>query len=377
VQLAEIGMEDALWALNKNDWSTWTISGTTATKTISGFTFDGNVTGQITLSIASYNGTAGTRTVTVSGTTQGASGVSITRTVSSTSTAAPLLVNAVAATGGIIRFASAGTVNSYDSNTGTYSDAAAGYSAILASNCTNSSAATVQLGNTQVKGYVATLSIGPSYGTSARLCGPTTPPMTKIDPDRQSTSPYQPIFDESTPTGTGTTLANASAMVGTSGATTSSLYYSSGLTLNGNQAITVDGPVVIVVTGNLSIANNARIRIATGGSLELHVTGTISIGGNGIQNDTELAKNMVLLSSSTTDTATMATTTPFYGVIYTPNATFTISESQSIHGAMVTKAATFSGSPSIHYDVSLRDDVIPGVTTPYAVSNWRETTAGN
>src|SRR4051812_13490683 len=43
IALAETGMEDAVWALNKNDWSAWTISGTTATRTISGFSYDGGI----------------------------------------------------------------------------------------------------------------------------------------------------------------------------------------------------------------------------------------------------------------------------------------------------------------------------------------------
>jgi hypothetical protein len=377
IELAEVGMEDALWSLNKNDWSSWTIVGTTATKTISGFTFDGNVTGQISLTITSFNGSAGARTITASGTTtQSGTGITVTRSVSSTSQSAPLLVNAVAATAGIIRFASGATVNSYDSEVG-YLDATAGYSAILSSAYTNSSAATVQLTNAQVKGYVATLSTGPSYGTSARLYGPSTPSATKIDTDRQSTSPYQPIFDELVPSGAGTTLANASATIGTVGATTSSLYYTSGLTLNGNQTITIIGPVAIAVTGNLSISNNAKILIAAGGSLELHVTGTISIGGNGIQNVTERPKNMVLISTTAPDTATMSTTTAFHGVIYTPNTAFSVTDSQTIYGAMVVKSATFSASPVIHYDVSLRDEVVPGIVTPYAVSEWRETTNGS
>lgn len=34
VQLAESGLEQALWAFNKNDWTGWTISGTTATRTL-------------------------------------------------------------------------------------------------------------------------------------------------------------------------------------------------------------------------------------------------------------------------------------------------------------------------------------------------------
>jgi hypothetical protein len=34
-QLAEMGLERALWAFNRNDWTGWTINGTTATRTIS------------------------------------------------------------------------------------------------------------------------------------------------------------------------------------------------------------------------------------------------------------------------------------------------------------------------------------------------------
>ncbi|MCF7687519.1 MAG: hypothetical protein K9M98_06145 [Cephaloticoccus sp.] len=34
-QLAEMGLERALWSINRNDWTNWTLSGTTATRTIS------------------------------------------------------------------------------------------------------------------------------------------------------------------------------------------------------------------------------------------------------------------------------------------------------------------------------------------------------
>src|SRR5882672_5363030 len=47
VELAETGMEEALWALHNNDWTGWAFSGKTATKTLSGFSFDGNTTGAI------------------------------------------------------------------------------------------------------------------------------------------------------------------------------------------------------------------------------------------------------------------------------------------------------------------------------------------
>ena len=238
IELAETGMEEALWALNKNDWSTWTIAGTTANKTLSGFSFESGSTGTISLTVTSYDGSAGTRTVTVTGTTQATDGTSVSRTLSSTSAQAPLFVNAVAATTSNVVFSSAGTADSYDSSLGTYASQTPTYSAVIASTATAPTAATVQLVNAQIKGYVASnYSGGPSYSTSGRVYGPTTPVATKIDTTRVSTSPYQPIFSIKTISGSGTTLSNptlnSTTTIGNAADTVPAIYYSSGLDLRG------------------------------------------------------------------------------------------------------------------------------------------------
>ena len=45
IELAETGLEDALWAVNNNSWSGWTLSGGNATLTESGsgYNYDNNV----------------------------------------------------------------------------------------------------------------------------------------------------------------------------------------------------------------------------------------------------------------------------------------------------------------------------------------------
>src|SRR5687767_11681832 len=113
VELAEAGMENALWALNNNNWDSWTITGTTAARTITGFTFTNGVTGRISLSITSFDGSAGERTVTASGITTRVDGTETRRTLTSSSALAPLFTNAVAGTTGRVRFLSGGTVDSY------------------------------------------------------------------------------------------------------------------------------------------------------------------------------------------------------------------------------------------------------------------------
>lgn len=381
VELAETGMEEALWALHNNDWTGWTITGQTATKTLSGFTFDSNTTGSAALTIANYDGSTGTRTLTVTGTTTLSDGTTSSRTLTSTSSQAPLFVNAIAGSTGRVRFLSAGTVDSYDSsiNVDPNTGQTPGYQAVVASGSTSTSSNAVQMTNVKIKGYVATLGTGPSYGTSATLYGPTSPTNPKIDPSRITTSPYQPLFAEVTPPATNP-LPSGTATIGTAGDTTPTYYYGTDINLNGSQVLTVDGPVVIVLSGDLYINNTsgttAKIRITTNGSLEVHFSGDMALKGGGIQNDTKLPRKLSLFAKADNvyDSLGMATTTPFYGVIYAPYNSLTISSNPTIYGSIVAKAVTFSGSPIIHYDLNLRTVAFSGIETPYAVSNWTETT---
>ena len=381
VELAEVGMEEALWALNKNDWSGWTISGTTATKTVTGFTYDNGATGAVTATVTNYDGSgAGSRTVTVTGTTTLNDGTSTSRTLTSSSSQMPLFVNAVAGTTGKVKFKVAGTVDSYNSSLGDYSTQTPTYSAILSSGSTSTTSAGVQLTNAQVKGYAALLnqSAGSFNSTSATLHGPTTPGATKIDDDRISTSPYQPLFEEKVPTGASTLLPSGTATIGTAGASTPTLYTATIVALAGSDILTVDGPVTLVVSGDLTIANSAKIVITANGSLDIHLGGDLSIKGNGIQNDTKLPRKLALIAKADNvyDALEMTNTTPFYGVIYTPYNSITIGSAQTIYGAIVAKSVTFNVSPVIHYDLDLRDStrgVFAGLITPYAVADWRET----
>lgn len=381
--LAENGIEEALWALNNSNWSGWTIDGTTASRTISGFTFDNGVTGQILVSIESYDGSAGDRTITATGTLTTSDGTTSSRTLTASSKQAPLLVNAIAATTGNVSFSSGGTVDSYDSNLGTYASQTPGHSAIVASSATATTSATVQLTNAQIKGFVAsTFASGPSVSSGARVYGPATPGTTKIDPDRVSTSPYQPVFTIKNVTGTGTVLSNPSAgsttVIGSPSDTTPAIYYSSGLDLRSTTKIIVDGPVRLAVSGSFYIGlygGSPSIEVTANGSLEVISKGDIAIYGNGINNLTQDPKRVAILSTNTLTAPDMNTSVPLYGVIYTPTGQFNLFGNSTVYGAVVAKKVVFSGtSPAVHYDTQLRDVVLTGVETPYSISNWREMT---
>jgi hypothetical protein len=75
------------------------------------------------------------------------------------------------------------------------------------------------------------------------------------------------------------------------------------------------------------------------------------------------------------DTFSISTGGPFYGVIYTPNSSLTVSSNLAFYGAIVARSVSFTGSPALHYDLNLRRVNFGGLDIPFSVSNWREATA--
>jgi hypothetical protein len=381
-ELAENGLEEALWSLNKSDWSGWTIAGTTASKTVTGFTYDGGATGAVALSVTDYAGPVGPRTVTVTGTTTLGDGTTTSRRLTAQATPAALFVNALAATTSTVTFSSAGTVDSYNSSLGTYASQTPTFSAIVASSAAATTSATVTLTNAQVKGYVASnYSGGPAVSSSGRVYGLTSPTSPKVDPARVSPSPYQPVFDILTVTG-GTALSapalNSSVTLGNSTDLTPVIYRYSSLDLRGSTKILINGPVRLVVSGTFYVglndsAGTASIEVATTGTLEVFAGGDIAIYAGGMNNLTRDPQRMIIYGTNALSVPDMNTTVAFYGVLYTPNGAFKVISNNAIYGALVARSLAFTGSaPVIHYDLNLRAVVLRGVDTPYAVSAWHE-----
>lgn len=407
-ELAEVGMEEALGALNRwnydpssYNWSDWTlnnaVSPKTATKTITGFSFGNGATGVVAITVANYDGAeAGGATITATGTSTLSEGFTVSRTLKAVAKAAPLFVNALAATSTSkgtsagIRFANGGTVDSIDSSSATPS--VIGYSAVV------SSGGRITLTDAQIQGYAAaatdanTLLL--SYTWSARVCGPSTPMSAQIDETRLSSSPYQPVFDIKTLTDgeslPALALPPTSTTIGTSG--TSKTYNTDDLELT-SERLVIAGDVTIRVSGDFSITDSAQIIVPTGSSLQIVITGehsTLMIGGNGIDNQSGKARNVAIFYNATSphDVATgtsnpkIATNQDFFGVIYAPNCNvdFVVSSSSSefdFTGSLVAKTIYIeSASPKFHYDLDLRNVTqFSALDTPFVISSWQEITS--
>lgn len=425
LELAETGLEEALWALNQGDntvWGTtgWTLNNVstpkTAGKTLSGFSYGNGITGAVTIEIQNYDGSSltanGVRTINVSGVTTLADGSTITRRLQASAQTAPLFVNAVAAVNpastssnsssyGGVQLVSGGSVVSLDSNptipigeTSEQKDERErleGFAAVV------SSATSVTLVGTSVDGYVAAGADSSgtarfTYGSNAKLFGPSTPSSGEIDFSRLSTSPYQPVFDIVPPSDETETavpafpssfpLPGGTATIGTAGET--SYYFPNELNLTQSDILKVEGSVVIVTPGNVTISGTARIEVAEGSSLQVVMTGTarkLVLGGKGIDNKTELAKNVGIFASQALEEAEISTTGgdsgKFHGVIYAPKSDLIVSSpTLEFYGSIVGKNVLIYGSPNIHYDLDLRRRTtkFSVIDTPFTVSSWREIT---
>ncbi len=325
VQLAEIGMEEALWSLNQAlnttgyTWPGWNPpSGNTITKTLTGFATNIGIPGTVSITVDNYNTTDPFNTpptITATATLTMPDGIPIQKQLKATVKPAALFSNAVGAVDLILNpsvcFASSSggtTVDSYDSiptapNNGIYTSwPYADPSIVNRSHLAIIGGSNLNIQNAVILGYATTanptgaISFTSGTVTSLTSTGDTsTSPA--IDFSRISNNANQYAFDIVAPTGAGTTAINASDLIsktsggqlGTSGSSTPSIYHVSGdlSLLSSTDNLIINGPVIIDVSGNLTIQGSARIVVKKGhspdldGSAQIYVAGSLNIGGGG------------------------------------------------------------------------------------------------
>ncbi len=88
-----------------------------------------------------------------------------------------------------------------------------------------------------------------------------------------------------------------------------------------------------------------------------------------------------MIPRQNTKTAEIGTTTPLYGVVYTPNMDMVINNLPKVFGAIVANSVAFNSATEIHYDMGLRtsstypaDPAFAGIVAPYTVTSWVEIT---
>lgn len=419
-ELAQAGIEEALWALNQNTWTSsgpgnntaWWTSGADRTAQLN-YTLAGQgATGQVNLAVTNYASTGPTWPgITATAIITLPSGETFTKTLQATTAPAPLFGNAIASAESYVSFTAGGTVDSWNSDPDNNSATAMVPYSFTAGNPTNHAAVVagktngthgVILTQATVRGYVSTFGLPVSYSTSGtppgKILGPATAVGVNVDTTRIGKSafvPVSPVFDVVTPPGVNPPSSpSGGGLLWLLGAILAALldlvdalltgppnstYKTNDLNITaGSNSITVNKPMKLVVNGDLSISGTGKITIQAPGSLQVFVAGDIAIGGLGIDNQTGDPKKFALFSTSasTTDTLEYTTAQSFCGVIYCENKPIDIRQNATFYGALLSRQfVRFSASataPIFHYDAALRETRFSHVTTPYLIRQITE-----
>ncbi|SDS05535.1 hypothetical protein [Opitutus sp. GAS368] len=408
-QLAQTGLEEALWALNQNSWTgsgpagdvAWTTRGANRTIVLAYGSLGQGATGQIALTVANFAGTGPVwPAITSTATLTLGDGRVFTKTLQATTGPAPLFGNAIASVNSYVSFTSQGTVDSWNSNPDgnpatpvvAYSFTAgnaANYAAVIAAN--DSGTTSIALNQALVYGYLATNGQPVSYSTSGSppgsVKGPGTAATVAVEPGRLGKSAFIPasaVFTVNTPAlvpGSFTLFSWLAALL-TIGPADNAIYSAPagfamptgllGYTLN------IARPVKMVVNGDFVIGSGllgpAQIVVQSpNGSLAVFVSGNVAIGGGGVVNQTNDPRKVAFFctNGSTTGSVQYTSTADFCGVIYSENMPIDIQQNATFYGALLSgQYVSFSAgatNPQFHYDTALRHALFADVTTPYVI----------
>ena len=129
----------------------------------------------------------------------------------------------------------------------------------------------------------------------------------------------------------------------------------------------VAGDAVLFVDGNLATSGNGLIYIAPGASLKLYVSGTGSITGNGIVNDTQRPDALTIYGLASCDQFSFSGSSSFIGSVYAPDAQFSFNGAVDVSGTFTGETITITGGARIHYD-----EALDNASKRFVVARWDE-----
>ncbi|MBN1872528.1 MAG: hypothetical protein JW800_08150 [Candidatus Omnitrophica bacterium] len=126
------------------------------------------------------------------------------------------------------------------------------------------------------------------------------------------------------------------------------------INLTSSKTLTLDGDINLYLVGDPSLRTlaNAQI-IVTNGAVNIYFDGDINLEGLGILNTSSSPENLAFYGTQSVTSVNLAGVGQCYGVFYAPSASFSISGTSDVYGAIVGNDISVSGSASIHYDKEL------------------------
>jgi len=365
MNLAEAGVERAIWELNYGDISTW--SGDLLKRSLaltSVQTADGLVVGNVEIEI--QNPASDNPFVTAKGIVPWIGGAALEKTVR---------VDLGHKTESYFNFGIFGDegfdlhgnayTDSYNSALGPYDPANPGQKGDVGTNATHQWDV-VLLNNTVINGDAATgYESDPALVIRLRNNARVTGALKTLNEPKPLPAQAPPFLTQK---GAFTTGGSPEVVITESGK------YSS-FTVNTGAKVTISGNVTLFVDGNLTMNSNSTIEIAPGSNVEIVMgNGVFSQSSNTqINNLSHDPKNLAILGTSDFKNMIWRSNSQFWGVMYVPEANIDYSANSDLFGSIVCNNISMSSNAGIHYDESLASwDKYGTPSAKYQVVRWQE-----
>lgn len=431
LDLAETGVEQAMWALNKAAvdataaWSGWTVSSGNASRKFSGFTYETGNTGYVNVYVANYASPGAV--IVARAVIRLSDGQVVEKWIKGTLKGRSLFEygllarDKISAEGGCI-FDSWISDPDGDPSTAAipYSSSVARSNGGIAAGYTGSSAVTLKP-SAKVYGKVSVgTASGPAVTYGSLGTWPTTPSTNssaglqqdwgtvvgeKGSPDTYLQAGYlitdfkasfeQPVAPSGATVKASYTLPYfyddpattwndnqyiAAANLGTAG--TTSVIQMEKLTVKASGKLTIKGNVTLILPTSgvttFEIIEGGSLSIAPGSSLTIYTPGNIKVTGGasaGVVNSSSAEAFQIWSTrplGSMGQTISLEGSGSLQGVIYAPDAVFSAPGGTNFFGSAIVYSATLKGSGSVHYDESLKNFVVG--TGSVAIQSYAELT---
>jgi hypothetical protein len=133
---------------------------------------------------------------------------------------------------------------------------------------------------------------------------------------------------------------------------TDGTYRYSELSLSAQSTLLICGEVELYVDGDISVTGGARIVVDQDAKVKVyHGSGTATLAGGGLVNDSEIPGNFQLFSAG--EKVEVAGDASFYGAVYAPGASVHLTGGADFFGSMVGHEIAVLGTVRYHYDEEL------------------------
>jgi hypothetical protein len=404
--LAELGLEEALYCYNQLDnvgspasaWgASWTITGNTVTANLSGFALGPGAAGNVKIYCSQFNPPLGTTPLVVakSTVTFARGEAPLEKYMEVSLRRRSLFANGVVAKNGIT-WNGHPSLDSWNSDPDNNPATNLPYSAgVSAANATIASAnGNINLGaGGNVYGYAKTGPGGTTTNGSVHGMGTTTHDPSRVTTDFTASFPAVSIPNPTTVNFVTGTVPSAYPKAGDLPNTADGVYYysfvsgkkiDSNTTVGATSGTYMNKKVVFLMNNHqgqdaFKFTGNKAITIHTGSTLTVYTNGDITATGNGFINGTTAGANpssSLLIYGTTVSPSTQQIKVGgngnLYAAIYAPEADLEVKgggSSGSMAGSVIGKTVTFTGGADFHYDEALAK-LTAG--NPFGIGTWRE-----